>query len=328
MKMDNEKLHQILNTYFDQGEVNTLCFSLGIDYTKFTTQTLTERVTELVKIISEQGRTLQLVDLVRQQRPFLFSEKTQAKPVSSPASFPTAGEIKEMDRLDLHKLLITHLAYAEIQALCTDLGIDEKQLPGKGKPDKARELIIYLEAQERLPDLRERLAQHASGAHPLSQTAIEHSPPIPARPLPASIHKHFSEKEFEQLCYSLGVNIEDLVGVDKISSFIQYLERRNRIPELIRTLTRLKPQVPWQEYAGSTEAAPPVASSLEEQIAFHFNEEELATLCFDFGIDYEDLQGINHIQRVQSLISAFVSRNQMDRLFAYLNRACPSVPWQ
>lgn len=47
----------------------------------------------------------------------------------------------------------------ELRDLCFDLGVDYENLSGATKSDKARELILYMERQARLPDLVTRVVE-------------------------------------------------------------------------------------------------------------------------------------------------------------------------
>jgi len=50
-------------------------------------------------------------------------------------------------------------------------------------------------------------------------------------------------------------------------------------------------------------------TELHRLITFHFDEEELRTLCFDLGIQYDNLAGSSKISKVRELIS-FLERRQ------------------
>jgi len=52
------------------------------------------------------------------------------------------------------------------------------------------------------------------------------------------------------LCFHLKVDYEDLSGVgkeDKARELVLFLERRQRIVDLMETGKRLRPEVPWGE---------------------------------------------------------------------------------
>ncbi len=72
--------------------------------------------------------------------------------------------------IELRKTLSTRFGLEELRTLCFDLGIDYDDLPGEGKPAKARELIIHLERCHRVPELedliREEYPSRISGSDP------------------------------------------------------------------------------------------------------------------------------------------------------------------
>jgi hypothetical protein len=55
----------------------------------------------------------------------------------------------------LRQILAERFDEGELRTLCFDLGIEYDDLPGKGRADKARELVAYLERRDRIPDLIE-----------------------------------------------------------------------------------------------------------------------------------------------------------------------------
>lgn len=55
----------------------------------------------------------------------------------------------------LRVILVERFDEGELRTLCFDLEIDYDSLPGKGKADKARELLAYLERRHRISDLVE-----------------------------------------------------------------------------------------------------------------------------------------------------------------------------
>ena len=55
----------------------------------------------------------------------------------------------------LRQILVSRLDEGELRTLCFDLGVDYDNLPGEGKANKARELVIYLEHRNRIGALVE-----------------------------------------------------------------------------------------------------------------------------------------------------------------------------
>jgi hypothetical protein len=61
----------------------------------------------------------------------------------------------ESDLTQLHRILAERFSEEELRTLCFNLNVDYDDLPAKGKANKARELIAYLERRDRIPELLE-----------------------------------------------------------------------------------------------------------------------------------------------------------------------------
>lgn len=69
------------------------------------------------------------------------------------------------------------------------------------------------------------------------------------------------------------------------------------------------------------------APKLRQLLIRHFNDSELHTLCFDLGIDYEDLPGNIKADKARELV-AYVQRHQQEAgLLAECRRLRPQVDW-
>ncbi len=251
MPTDHQELQRFLGAVFNREELDTLCFDLGIDYRRLTAQRLSERAGELVEIVARQGRTPQLLDLLRRERPRLFGEAGPIQPSPPP---PTAAEVLALDRVGLRQLLSAHLTHAHIRALGAERGLDVDRLPVQTRSGKARELIVFLEDQGRLDALKARLARHVSGEEPI----------IPQEP-------------------SQAVAAEPVAG-------------------------------------RSTQPPPDPASPLAERVAFYFDDDGLRTLCFDLGLDYDELAGQTRLEKARDLINVCAEQGHLDRLRDLLKR--------
>jgi hypothetical protein len=254
MPINHQELHRFLNRAFNREELDTLCFDLGIDYRRLASQRLSERAKELIDIIARQGRTPQLLDLLRRERLRLFGESGPAQPTPP---LPSTAEVLALDRVGLRRLLSARLTNAHIRALGAERGLDVDQLPVYTRPGKARELIVFLEDQGRLGELRQRLARHVSGEDPI----------IPQEPSQA---------------------------------------------------------VASEPVAGSGAQPPPDPSSpLAERVAFYLDDQELRTLCFYLDLDYDELEGEAHLDRVQDLVNMCTKQGHLDRLNDLLKHILP-----
>jgi hypothetical protein len=74
------------------------------------------------------------------------SSEPEPHPVSTPST-------KQKRLVRLRKILIERFGEGELRTLCFDLGVDYDDLPGDGRADKVRELIIHLERRCRIPEL-------------------------------------------------------------------------------------------------------------------------------------------------------------------------------
>jgi len=62
----------------------------------------------------------------------------------------------------------------------------------------------------------------------------------------------FDEGELETLCFDLGIDYDDLAGeskADKVRELLEYLVRRNALPELVRVGKATRPDIPWNQIA-------------------------------------------------------------------------------
>ncbi len=66
---------------------------------------------------------------------------------------------------------------------------------------------------------------------------------------------------------------------------------------------------------------------LRDLIGEHFNENELETLCFDIGVDYEDISADSHNLSVQNLVSYCYRHNLVEELIAVCKKSRPRVEW-
>ena len=115
-------LHQLLIQHFDDSELQTLCFDLGVDYENLPGQTKADKARELVEYMQRRNRLADLIQLCQQLRPSATwpkliqggSELTPTLQLTIPHNLPRCisfvGRGKEKDRI--HKALLLSDAYA------------------------------------------------------------------------------------------------------------------------------------------------------------------------------------------------------------------------
>jgi len=84
--MDRTRLRQILTTYFDAGELRTLCFDLGVDYDNLPGGGKADKARELISYLERRGRLPELVRIGRQLRPDVSWEGTPQATREAPLS--------------------------------------------------------------------------------------------------------------------------------------------------------------------------------------------------------------------------------------------------
>ena len=66
---------------------------------------------------------------------------------------------------------------------------------------------------------------------------------------------------------------------------------------------------------------------LRKLLIEHFDLEELRLLCFDLGLDYEELAGKTKSTKMQDLITYLARRGELQRLIDEINSQRPKVDW-
>lgn len=87
------RLRRILETYFDESELEGLCFDLRYDYEQLPGESKSERVVELIKSFSRMGRVEELIDYCSQLRPNVPWSELRADAVLHPLAVEQPQEL-------------------------------------------------------------------------------------------------------------------------------------------------------------------------------------------------------------------------------------------
>ncbi len=68
-------------------------------------------------------------------------------------------------------------------------------------------------------------------------------------------------------------------------------------------------------------------TTLRQTLSSRLSEDELRSLCFDLGVDYENLGGEGKAGHARSLIGFFERRERLDELVAGCRSSLPDLPW-
>lgn len=155
----------------------------------------------------------------------------------------------------------------------------------------------------------------------------------------------FNLREQDDLCKALEIASPRVTGQTKnmrAANIIKAAIKADRLQNLTAFISRVRPfyaeevaQFSLPHHAAEysldfiSEAKLPLVKStqLAEQLAVHVKAQALPDLCFQLYVDYENLGGLNHRERVQNLVSIIESRDELDVLLTYLNEKWPSIEW-
>jgi hypothetical protein len=150
------KLRRMLTEHMDESQVRALCVSLGVDYGSLPGAGAKDKARELVARLARHGRSAELVAACMGLRPDVpWEQALYVAKDESPAQVapPKVAQIKLSPRVKLTRMISSHFDEAQLRDLCLELGQDYDDLAGGGKSSKARELVMTLERQGRMPEL-------------------------------------------------------------------------------------------------------------------------------------------------------------------------------
>lgn len=64
---------------------------------------------------------------------------------------------------------------------------------------------------------------------------------------------------------------------------------------------------------------------LRQILTKRFSLSEIKVLCFDMGIDYDELSGVDKVEKIMSLLQYIQRRLKLEDLVAYIKRSRPDV---
>jgi fructoselysine-6-P-deglycase FrlB-like protein len=159
-------------------------------------------------------------------------------------------------------MLAEHLDESQMRDLCASMGVDYGSLPGAGKDDKARELVLRLAHRGRSAELVAAcMGLRPDVAWEQALAATEDESPVQAAPqkvaqvklsprvkLTRMMTSHFDEAQLRDLCSELGADYDNLAGQGKsgkVRELVISFERRGRTPDLVEACARRRPDLDW-----------------------------------------------------------------------------------
>jgi hypothetical protein len=151
---------------------------------------------------------------------------------------------------------------------------------------------------------------------------------------------YYDLEETRTLCFNLGLDYENLRGTgrrEKMQSLLNYFERQGRQNELLEELHRSRPDAfnqreLYELYSDSGESSflqeadrTTNLVDLHRFIQERYSLAELRILCFDLGVDFEDLPGEGKAAKARELVQYVVRSNLMEQLLGELRRSRPAL---
>jgi len=142
---------------------------------------------------------------------------------------------------------------------------------------------------------------------------------------------YFDAGELRTLCFDLGVDYDDLPGegkANKARELIAYLERRDRIPELVSVCQELRPHVAWglEGTPGTSPVAPPALSAspagphgLEYEVGLHTLKPRLSGVALD-EFNVHEAKLLDNLRRERLFGSTETIRSERAAILYALNQ--------
>jgi hypothetical protein len=170
----------------------------------------------------------------------------------------------------------------------------------------------------------------------------EHDPPnqrvLSLRAIQRELVEAFDISELRLLCLELGVNynlFDDDTKPLVAMNIVRHFAREGSLPRLVAAIQSERPGGPFDPYQApeqenTNEAAQdlPSTEAIRAALTRHFDLRELRLLCFDLGIDFDDLGVGSLVARASGLVAACEREGQLDRLVAEMRRARPGIQFE
>jgi hypothetical protein len=153
--------------------------------------------------------------------------------------------------------------------------------------------------------------------------------------LERNLTAYFSAGELRALCFDVNVKYGELSGdvkSKKVRALLEHLEREGRLLELAELVRQYRPNARWdaQVVAAPVTTAPPPEverpprpdfdgqsinrAKLRQTLVTQLKMEDLRRLCFDLGVDYDEVPGMGKAQKIAELLILLDDRGRLHEL--------------
>lgn len=149
----------------------------------------------------------------------------------------------------------------------------------------------------------------------------------------------FDDNELRSLCFYLSIEYEDLTGnhkEEKIVALVNTCISKNIVRELVINIKNQRPTADIETaglYADLelpetfTQSEHSFSENFLRNFFDVFNTNELRSMVFAFGIDWDGLPGEAKSDKAISFLSVVVRKNRVEELLSYLNQQRPKTNW-
>ena len=292
---DEKQLYKALDEYYSTKDLKDLCFEMKIPYEDLAGEQRSSKARELVQYANRRGRLDELAVHVYSQLEQMSQEETT-----------------ETNQEEIVRLLES--IQTDVESLLTAVGDNTNKEPA----------IAIMQNED-------------------------------AVKLKGQLDTYYNLNELRMICFDLDIDYDKLAGDEKsskINSLVAYVAKSKQIDDLTayiyRTRPHLKPKTPKPESATpkpspalpkSNNTPPEPAkkvkktagpilrteetAKLAELLDESYSTNELSKVCFDLNIDYEESDGEEKYEKIDSIIAYAVKVEKVAELTDYIYRTRP-----
>jgi hypothetical protein len=171
------RLRQILDSLFNEAELRTLCFDLGVDYDALPGEEKASKARELIAYLNRRGLVPDLVEVIMGRRPNIPLDdllKEQSASLEYQVPFSKGSPVQ------ISNIMTKYFSEVDLKDICLELGVDYENLLGERHRDKVRELVLYARRRGLISELIEAMRLYRPD---ISLDEVERTERVPA-PVP------------------------------------------------------------------------------------------------------------------------------------------------
>ncbi|MAT95698.1 MAG: hypothetical protein CL608_00910 [Anaerolineaceae bacterium] len=265
--LDRQTLLRVMNDQFNLEEIRVLCFALEVNYDELRGETKKSKVIDLIELLERRQALPRLVTAVLRQRPNLGGQ------------FQTSQEEPAADPVEIFRILVDQFSFDDLRDLIFEMGVNEEDLGGTSHQAKAREFVLWIQRNGRLPELVQAIQRTRGILAPSeeqSQSNIDidvgedtvtfgdvdlpiqedygTSPAPPSRKdvrqegtaqaINQALLDYFNHDELKTVSFEMRIDYDNLAGEgkeEKVRALVEQVQQQNRLSELTQHIQNERP---------------------------------------------------------------------------------------